>query len=55
MNGHCILWDDGWVLRYVPQLESFYNDNIVRKVDFDERFSDISKPDNDEAPFDPYE
>ena len=47
--------DEGWSMRYVPQLESFYKHQITRKEDFDEGFSEAASGDGNEEPFNPYE
>ena len=47
--------DEGWSMRYVPQLESFYKHQITRKEDFDEGFSEAASGNTDEEPIQPYE
>ena len=42
-------------MRYIPQLESFYNNQITRKEDFDEGVCDAATVDTEEEPFQPYE
>ena len=55
MKIHRIPRDEGWSMRYVPQLESFDKHQITRKEDFDEGFSDAATGDTAEEPFKPYE
>ena len=47
--------DEGWSMRYVPQLESFYKHQITRKADFDEVFSEAASGETDDEPIKPYE
>ena len=48
---HSIPGDHAESMRYVPQLESFYKHQIIRKEDFDEGFSEMTTEDTDEEPF----
>ena len=43
--------DYGWAIRYLPQLETFFKQHIVRKEDFDEGYTDPTMQDTDEEPF----
>ena len=47
--------DEGWSMRYVFQIESFYKHQITRKEDFDEGFSEAAAGDTNEESFQPYE